>query len=193
MALSQDIVEATVAAARVNRIDPAALLAVVEIESAGKPYEADGKTPRFLFERHRFQAELKGDARKLDMAKRQGLVRATWNRSTQYDDQATSAERLALLDRAAEIDRECAYRACSWGLGQTMGSNAASFGFASAIEMVEAMKTGGVRAQIDCMVKFIKVNRLEPALARRDWAAFARSYNGKGYAQNRYDIKLAAA
>lgn len=30
-------------------------------------------------------------------------------------------------------------------------------------------------------------------LQRKDWAGFARGYNGPGYAKNRYDIKLANA
>jgi hypothetical protein len=30
-------------------------------------------------------------------------------------------------------------------------------------------------------------------LRRNDWAGFARGYNGPGYADNRYDTKLASA
>jgi hypothetical protein len=34
---------------------------------------------------------------------------------------------------------------------------------------------------------------MKKALQDRDWAAFAKAYNGKGYAKNKYDEKLAAA
>jgi len=31
------------------------------------------------------------------------------------------------------------------------------------------------------------------ALRKRNWAAFAKAYNGPGYAKNQYDTKLAAS
>lgn len=192
--LSKDIVEATVAAAIDNNIAPAALLAVVEIESAGKPFELDGRTPRFLFERHKFYEELEDHAAgKLKLAIQQGLAHKAWKRSTQYADQGTSSGRLNLLSRASEIDKECAYLACSWGLGQTMGNLHKRLGFPSAIAMVEGMVEGGIRAQINLMVRFIKDKGLDKHLAKRAWAAFARGYNGPRYEENKYDIKLANA
>jgi hypothetical protein len=192
--LSKDIVEATVAAANENGIAPAALLAVVEIESAGKPFEADGMTPRFLFERHKFYEELEDHAEgKLKLAIQQGLAHKAWKRSTQYADQGTSSGRLNLLSRASEIDKECAYLSCSWGLGQTMGNLHKRLGFPSAVAMVEAMVEGGIRAQIDLMVRFIRDKGLDKYLARRAWAAFARGYNGPRYEENKYDTKLAKA
>ena len=193
MALAKDIEEAAVAAAREQGIEPAALLAVVEIESAGKPFEADGSTPRFLFERHKFYSELDahGEDGELAAAVQKGLAHQDWRRATQYADQDTSQERLVLLRRAAVINQECAYRACSWGLGQTMGFHAEDLDYPSAVAMVEAMKQGGIAVQIACMIKEIRRNHLDVALARRDWTAFARGYNGKRYAENAYDQKLA--
>ncbi len=195
MALGREIIDATVAAANERGMNPAALLAVVEIESGGKPYEADGKTPRFLFERHKFYSELDARAGDDDLkeAVDKGLAHKDWRRTTQYADQGKSAERMQLLERASAVNQECAYRACSWGLGQTMGFHAERLGYPSAVEMVEAMKVGGVRVQIDCMVKEILRNRLEVHLAKRDWAKFARGYNGPRYEENDYDGKLARA
>jgi hypothetical protein len=43
------------------------------------------------------------------------------------------------------------------------------------------------------MVKEIRHEHLDIALAGRDWKTFARGYNGKSYAENRYDQRLAAA
>ena len=130
MGLAKDIEAATVAAAREHGIEPAALLAVVEVESTGDPFEDDGM-PRFLFERHKFYSELKahGEDRELSIAVQKGLAHAEWRRATQYADQDTSKDRSALLGRAAAVNRECAYRACSWGLGQTMGFHAEELGY----------------------------------------------------------------
>ena len=194
MGLAKDIEAATIAAAREHGIEPASLLAVVEVESSGDPFEDDGM-PRFLFERHKFYSELKGRGtdRELSIAVQKGLAHPEWRRATQYADQGTSRERQALLDRAVAINKECAYRACSWGLGQTMGFHAEDLGYPSAVAMVEAMNGSGIVVQIACMVKEIRRNHLDVALARRDWTAFARGYNGKRYAENAYDTKLALA
>jgi hypothetical protein len=70
-----------------------------------------------------------------------------------------------------------------------MGSNARPAGFDSAAAMVAAMR-GGEDAQILAMARFLRSSKLHHALQRRDWAAFARGYNGPAYARNQYDIKL---
>ena len=51
----------------------------------------------------------------------------------------------------------------------------------------------GEGAQLECFVNLITKWGLAPALRSRDWAKFARVYNGAGYAANKYDDKLAAA
>ncbi|MCW8039807.1 N-acetylmuramidase domain-containing protein, partial [Acinetobacter entericus] len=48
-------------------------------------------------------------------------------------------------------------------------------------------------SQLDAMCRYIKVNGLVNALKNKDWKAFARGYNGSGYAKNNYDVKLANA
>ncbi len=124
-------------AANVNGIDPAALLAVVEIETNGVPFEADKKTPRLLFERHICYSQLKSRAPgKLSAAIAQDLAHSGWQGSAQYFDERTSLDRQALLARARAIDTDCADRSCSWGLGQIMGFNANELGYASAEDML---------------------------------------------------------
>jgi len=194
MAISETIKRAVVSAAKVNGIEPAALLAVVEIESAGVLFEQDGRTPRLLFERHVFHRELaKRQPSKLSGAIANGLAIPKWSKATQYKDQGTSKERLSLIGRARAVDAECANRSASWGLGQTMGFNAEGLGFGSASDLVDYMQQGGIPAHVDCMVREIRRNKLEKKLAARDWAGFAKGYNGPGYAQNQYDTKLASA
>lgn len=43
------------------------------------------------------------------------------------------------------------------------------------------------------MLRFVRKNGLIPALNLKDFAAFARKYNGPAYAANRYDVRMAAA
>ena len=46
---------------------------------------------------------------------------------------------------------------------------------------------------LSAFVRFVKLNKLDDEMRRRDWAGFARGYNGPAYLKNRYDTKLAAA
>lgn len=185
-------IQQLVATARKEGIEPASLFAIVEVESSGNPFEADGHTPRFLFERHIFYRELKAkNPAQLQTAVDAGLAFKS-RQSGQYSDEGTSAGRMALLAAARAIDHECANRACSWGIGQILGANAESLGYASATSMVEIL-SGGIIPQVDSMIRFIKKNNLVGCLNLHNWAAFALHYNGASYATNRYDVKMAAA
>lgn len=184
----------TIGVAIQHKIEPEALLAVVQTESAGKSLEIDGKTPCLLFERHIFYRELnKRKPEKLGAAVGNGLANSSWQPSTQYKDQGTSSKRLELFRRACAIDRECAIRSCSWGVGQTMGFLAEEMKFKNGIAMFDYMVAGGVPAQVECMVREIENKKLTAKLNGHQWASFARVYNGPGYAKNRYDTKMAAA
>lgn len=192
--LSQDIIDAVVAAAKGASIPPAALLAVVEIESGGTALEIDGRTPRLLFERHKFHDRLEARwPKKLAAAVKAGLAIPKWSPKTQYKDQGSSRNRLALLAKARAIDEESANWSCSWGLGQTMGFLAEELGYGTATDMVAKMTAGGIAVQIDMMLAEIRKKGLVDELQRQDWVGFAIRYNGPGYAKNQYDTKLAGA
>lgn len=175
-------------------ISETGMLAIVETETAGHPFEADGRTPTFLFERHIFHRELTSRApQKLASATKAGLAIEKWNPPAQYHDERTSEDRLALLEDAKGIDEECALRACSWGLPQIMGNECNEVGFMNADSMVHFMTDNGVAGHVQLMVKFLKARKLESAIDREDWAYVALRYNGRGYAKNHYDTKLAAS
>lgn len=190
---SDKITQAIKAGAQANHIDPAALLALVEIETAGKAFEQDGRTPNLLYERHIAYREAKkrgGDL--LDRFVAAGLAIPRWDRATQYADQGTSAKRLDLIRRASKIDEEVTLRSASWGLGQTLGNLCDDLGFPSARAMVDHM-TGSLDGQVDCMVREVLHSHLVDPLNSHDWPYVARIYNGAGYRANRYDERLADA
>lgn len=190
---SQEIIDAIVAAAKAEGWPASALLAVVECETSGKPFEQDNHTPSLLFERHKFYSELKQhQPSKLKAAIQAGLAIPKWSRSTQYKDQGSSSGRLNVIAKARAIDEEVANRAASWGLGQTMGFNAERLHYPNATEMVAELSKGTAE-QIEAMVREIKTSHLDKFLIAKNFASFARGYNGAGYKQNNYDTRMKTA
>jgi hypothetical protein len=149
-----------------------------------------------LFERHVFLQRLKKLAPELVAeAKRQGLTVPKWQGpgSAQCADQKTSAGRLALVAKAAALHAEAAYQSVSMGLSQVMGFNFAACGYDSAVDMHQALTVKGISEHMAAGIAFMRSKGLLKKLAAREWAGFAKGYNGTGYAKNQYDKKLAAA
>jgi hypothetical protein len=166
--------------------EPAAMRAVIEVEAAGSGFDAKGR-PKILFEPHIFFRLLSGKARAA--AVEQGLAYRAWGERPYPRSSEEQYRRLAL---AMRIDPGAALKSASWGLPQIMGGNHAKTGFASPEAMVSAMMQGEDE-QLAMMAQFIVSTGLAPALRARQWAAFAKGYNGAGYAKNSYDKKLASA
>src|SRR5260221_6563009 len=70
-----------------------------------------------------------------------------------------------------------------------MGYHADGLGFAGVEDMVAKM-AGAENWQLTAMARFIAANDLAAALRSRDWARFARGYNGPAYRKNNYDTRL---
>lgn len=202
MKIPADIIAACRGYAPQVGVEAAALLTVVEVETGGRPFEAadldpsDGIEPAMLFERHVFLKRLTLLAPKLvPEAKRQGLTVARWQGpgSAQYADQKTSAGRLALIAKAAALHPEATYQSLSMGLFQVMGFNHLACGHPSAVAMHAALTRGGLAAHLAVGIAFMRSKGLLKKLAAKDWAGFAKGYNGTAYRKNAYDAKLAAA
>lgn len=74
-----------------------------------------------------------------------------------------------------------------------MGFNYSTVGYKDVFSFVTAMKDSE-RAQLNAFVAFINADpKLHKCLTNGDWPGFAGIYNGPAYADNKYDIKLAAA
>ncbi len=158
--------------------------AVLEVESRGSGFDKQGR-PAMLFEPHIFWDELK-DADQRKEAARLGIAYPNWGARPYPKD---SYDRLKM---AMNINDVAALRSASWGLGQVMGFNFKAAGYPSVQAMVRAFMDDE-EAQLSGMINFIRTNRLDDEIRRHDWTAFARGYNGPGFAKHNYDSRLAAA
>lgn len=176
-------------AAMLLGVETAALAAVAYIESALRPHVpvAGKREPLIRFEGHYFDRRLNDPVRA--EARRLGLSSPT---AGAVKNPASQEARWALLNRAAKLDRKAAFESTSWGLGQVMGAHWLWLGY-SGIDAFVADARDGAAGQVRLMTRYIEKAGLTAALRNRDWATFARGYNGPAYRQNGYDRKLAAA
>jgi len=169
-------------------IEPAAFRAVITVEASGSGFDAK-KRPKALFERHYFYKHVFDRPILLARATEAGLAYQAWGMKPYpkgsdavYDE----------IQRACEIDEHAALMSTSWGLGQVMGSNFRMAGCKSVEDMVDEAMASEAN-QLRHMGEFIRSANLVRPLKFKDWAAFAKGYNGPGYAKNAYDTKLAEA
>jgi hypothetical protein len=169
------------------KADLPVLWAVLLVESRGFGFLPD-RRPKILFERHIFHKETGGrfaaQAPDLSAPSGGGYIGG----APEYDRLGRALQ----LCRKAGLGDEPALRSASWGMGQVMGFNAVGSGFNSAADMVGRM-ADAEDAQLAGMVGFIVGEKLDRHLRARNWAGFARGYNGPAFARFRYDVKLAEA
>ncbi|MCF6322406.1 MAG: N-acetylmuramidase domain-containing protein [Rhizobiaceae bacterium] len=164
-------------------------MAVVQVESGGRYFaRVDTRDePLIRFEGHYFY-------RLLPRAKRNRAVVAGLanSRAGRIRNPITQTGRWALLGKASRIDRPAALASVSWGVGQVMGVHWRWLGYGSIDALVGQVRSG-LEGQVRLMARFIKKAGLVDKLAARDWAGFARAYNGPGYRRNKYDTRMARA
>ena len=169
--------------------DPAALMAVVEVESGGTVFaDIDGRAePLIRFEGHYFYRLL--GRQKRNRAVTAGLAH---HKAGKVLNPRGQAARWSLLRQACAIDRDAALQSASWGVGQVMGAHWRWLDYASVDAFVwEARR--GLEGQVEIMLRFIEKAGLADELLSRNWRGFARGYNGPAYARYGYDRKLANA
>lgn len=109
---------------------------------------------------------------------------------TRYGSQ--QAAHYARLDGAMAIDSIAAIEATFWGMFQIGGFNWKLAGATSHQDFVARMS----RSEYDQLIlfaNFIRNTGLLKYLRSKNWSAFARFYNGPGYASHGYHTRLAAA
>lgn len=163
------------------------LLSVIRVESGGKAFTiVNGrKEPLIRFEGHYFYRLLNKTDRHQAVVKGLASVKAGGVRNPRKQ-----MLRWHMLERASKIDRIAALSSVSWGVGQVMGAHWQWLGFASVDALVDCARSS-LEGQVRLMLEFIARSDLVPLLQQKDWAGFARRYNGPQFHKNKYEIKLA--
>lgn len=160
-----------------------ALAAVAEVESGRLGAFAPDGRPIILFERHLFSAKTGGS---YDHT----YPHLSQPRAGGYP--TSQALRWAQLAEAFSLHPEAALESASWGRFQLLGQNYPTLHMESARDYV-AKLARSERDQLDAFEAFIRANGLVDRLRAKDWAGFARGYNGANYAANRYHERMAEA
>ncbi|GAB4003292.1 hypothetical protein GCM10028807_63020 [Spirosoma daeguense] len=170
------------AAKRLN-VDVATIRAVTQVESGGSGFMSDGRCI-IRFEPHLFSRKTGG---KYD----QSLPLLSFPKwKPGYPKTVTDSWRL--FEQAAKLNANAAVQSSSWGLFQILGQHALVCGCETLGEFVKRMEESEA-SQLDLFCEFIIGTGLDDELQTQNWTSFARQYNGKLYAVNRYDIKLKSA
>lgn len=170
-------------------VEVAALRAILEKESSGSGFNADG-TPKILYERHimyqRLTEHFGLSTAEYWTTGRSDLVYSKGYGAGGYGKYSEQPKK---LEAAAKIDRTSALESCSWGIAQIMGYHWKLCGFDSVQGFVNAMYKSE-DSQFEVFVKFLEGSDIVPYLKKLDWANVALRYNGKNYKQNNYDVDL---
>lgn len=176
-------------------LEVAIIKAVNEVESRGRGFNADGN-PKILFEGHVFWKELekRGINPSTHVAGNEDILYKNWKK----DHYKGGIAEYSRLEKAINLiannsnTAAAAYASASWGLFQIMGYHYASLGYGSVVEFVGDMQLSEGR-QLEAFGRFLESNGLVGYLRNKQWAEFAKRYNGAGYAENQYDVKLKEA
>jgi hypothetical protein len=153
----------------------AVLRAVMAVESRNSGFDAK-RRPIILYEPHVFFRNLPPGSAKQKAAVAAGLAYQRWGMRPYPKGSDAQYDRLR---RAAEIDKDAAFRAISVGMGQVLGENFRIAGCDSAVEMFEEAKESEA-AQLRHMLNFIRARRIDDDMREKRWESFARVYNGPG-------------
>jgi len=171
------------------KLEVAAVKAVYEVESSGRGFLTSGK-PKILFEGHVFWKRLKKHGLNPSELKagNEDVLYSKWTTKF-YKGGEREYER---LNKAKRLHKAAAMESASWGIFQIMGYHYKKVGYNSVENYVKAMNKSE-RFHLMAFGEFIKSEGLVKHLKNKNWAKFARGYNGRGYKKNKYDTKLAAA
>ncbi len=163
--------------------EPAAILAVNDVESAGSGFLPD-KRPKILVEAHYFHTLTNGRYDRSDP----NISSPVWDRSLYGSSGAHQYTRLA---EAIALNRTAALESASWGRFQIMGANFEECGYTDVEAYVQAMVDDEAN-HLFAFGNFCTASGITRFLISHDWAHFALRYNGSGNVSD-YAWKLADA
>lgn len=177
-------------AAQLLHVEKAVIKAVQQVETNGNSGFLPSGQPTIFFEGHVFWKQLKNNG--LDPTRfvkdNEDILYPAWTKQF-YKGGIKEYDR---LNKAIAIHEDAALASTCWGMFQIMGSNYSSCRMDGVKHFVETMRRSEA-CQLELFCHFIPGNKLAIYLQNKDWAVFARRYNGPGYAKNHYDTKLAEA
>jgi N-acetylmuramidase len=165
------------------RVELPALLAVRDVESAGRGFDKENR-PLIAFDRRYFQKHARRVYDPTSLMPYDSIV------SSPFNDQVSFASRWDELERAYLIDPEAAYSPTSFGVFQISGLNAKRMGFGSAGEYARFVSQSELN-QYAALFLFGSSSPAVAALKARDWDGFTRAY--QGMKNPRYTALLAQA
>lgn len=182
----EDMLEAATRAG----IEVAALKAVRRVETGGRSGFLQNGSPVILFEGHIFwkQLENRGIDPQQHVSGNENILYPKW--TTQYYQRGVAE--YDRLNKAKLIDETAALASASWGLFQIMGFNFKACNYAT-VEAYVDDQYKGEKQQLESFLNFLRGSLALKALQNKNWAEFARYYNGPGYAANQYDTKMKTA
>lgn len=176
-------------AAHLLGVPAASVAAVAHVENRIAGFDETGM-PALLFDRLQFYRRLLATG----MNKASVAALVAQSPSLVHPGQDSHQHMLTEYERfilATEIDKNCAIEAGSWGMFQIPGIHWARLGYIDPLDFMLSMQQSE-GSQLEAFCKFILTDRtLLGALHNRDWATFARLYNGPAYRAGLYDVRLA--
>lgn len=164
---------------------------VRKVEAPRGAYDDQGR-PSILYERHVFHRNCDPPGKYDNAAP---LISGGPYGAGGYGPFSVQYQRLAM---ACALDPEAAFRACSWGAFQVLGENAVEIGYPSAFDMALKMVESEAQ-QLECFAHFVE-HKDAVSLFRNcqphnpaSCEPFVALYNGKGYREFNYHVKLAEA
>lgn len=178
-------------AARELGVDVPTIKAVISIEAGAghQGFYAPGQ-PLINFDLTMFRRA--ASKRGINLNKYKKSHKVVFNRPNTQKYGSYQAAQHERLRSAMTIDSVAAIDGTFWGMFQIGGFNWKKCGAASRGEFIERMSRSE-HEQLELFVNFIKINGMDKYLQKKDWAGFARRYNGPSYAKRGYHKRLAKA
>ncbi|MBP3890488.1 MAG: N-acetylmuramidase family protein [Muribaculaceae bacterium] len=172
-------------------VEPAAVKAVVEIE-AGPSHQgfSEPGMPLINFDFSMFTQFCRRNGVNLSKYRKSHPLVFNAPSSRKYGSRQKAQH--ARLRAARTIDERTAIEGTFWGMFQIGGFNWRKCGASSINDFVERMSRSE-RDQLELFAQFLKTTKLDKQLKAKNWAAFARGYNGPSYARRGYHTRMARA
>ncbi len=168
-------------------VNSSAIVAILMVESGGQAFSESSK-PIIRFENHHFYDFWgKSNPKIFDKHFKFNSGGKTWTghyfRESEQDKWVTfhgdQNMENKVLQFAANLSEDAAYKSISIGLGQILGENFEKQGYKSPKDMYDDLSSG-VRPQLDSLFTFISATKPKAleALKSNDYTTFAGYYNG---------------